>query len=311
LCFAFELDDKQALDFLWKVCKLNGFNFRRAEDIIYCYCLANNQCYVYADAVRLIKKYIASPLTVDASSEIYTKSTRSLISIFSDLKGMDEATFLERLQSNKKNFIGYSITAHNEFLRLYSKIEERLTEHLKYDYAFATSHTLKNIQNTPPMSIDYETICSVLVENSSDNRDELKKDKSMGGISKHLKGLLSDFLNAENLKKRYNEPRSATEKEHGSARKVFVFFYFADFVFKWDENKGKEKDITKINYFERFYRGLNSLLQDCGYAYLYPADPFDWLILNCIMALYDGHDAHGLYLDTIDYLIEDEYSVRY
>ncbi|GHU94728.1 hypothetical protein FACS1894208_06310 [Clostridia bacterium] len=40
LCFAFGLSGLSALDFLWKVCRVNGFNFRRAEDVIYCYCFA-------------------------------------------------------------------------------------------------------------------------------------------------------------------------------------------------------------------------------------------------------------------------------
>jgi hypothetical protein len=51
LCFALQLNNEEAGHFLWKVCKLNGFSVRSAEEVIYCYCLANGKSYGYAKGI--------------------------------------------------------------------------------------------------------------------------------------------------------------------------------------------------------------------------------------------------------------------
>ncbi|GHV13517.1 hypothetical protein FACS1894219_08440 [Clostridia bacterium] len=54
LCFAFGLSGQDSLDFLRKLCLVNGFNFRRADDVVYLYCLENGRSYEEANANRQI-----------------------------------------------------------------------------------------------------------------------------------------------------------------------------------------------------------------------------------------------------------------
>jgi hypothetical protein len=55
-------------------------------------------------------------------------------------------------------------------------------------------------------------------------------------------------------------------------------------------------DTISIVYFNRFYKFI--------YGRLYPANPFDWLILNCVRSLdevdpYEDMDAEELFNETI------------
>jgi hypothetical protein len=133
LCFAFKLKGQDALDFLWKYCKINGLNFRRAEDVVYCYCLENGKS--YEEAHELIEKY--KEHTVEHTFEISdaTKRTQTLRLVFNDLDNLDEEEFFEKLCVNKKNFIGYNKSAHEEFLRIHSKLKNAIqTEIDSFNY---------------------------------------------------------------------------------------------------------------------------------------------------------------------------------
>jgi hypothetical protein len=92
LCFAFGLSGQAALDFLWKVCRVNGFNFRRVRDVVYCYCLNDGKS--FADAGRLIAEYERTTVGHQASVEDATKRTQTLRRLFGDLIEVGETAFL-------------------------------------------------------------------------------------------------------------------------------------------------------------------------------------------------------------------------
>lgn len=133
----------------------------------------------------------------------------------------------------------------------------------------------------------------------------------------HIKGLLTKFLNGDNLKKLYTDPKRTTEKEHGSARKIFVFFYFINYVLRWGSYLNNEnveiKGEPPTNFFAHFYSALDDLLKRCGYGNLYYADPFDWLILSCVCSLNendqsgegDDLDALSLYYEILECLLKE------
>jgi len=310
LCFAFGLDEQQALDFLWKVCKLNGFNFRRARDIVFCYCLANKRS--YDDALNLLIQYDAFTVTHATANEPYTKTTQSIRGVFRDLKGMSEQDFMDNLYANKKNFIGYSVFAHKEFVRVYSEAVAQLE--LKITEDSASGFHDEDVEDADGVvRLTYKAICNEFVcRPGEDNAYLAGNDYPVKRLCRHIKGLTPTFLKAEDLKKLHNDPQRASEKEHGSSRKVFVFFYFVNFVLRWGRfinGKINETD-PPVDYFYRFYYGLNASLDECGYGYLYYADPFDWLILNCVMSLNendqsgggDDLDALSLFNETLAYL---------
>jgi hypothetical protein len=365
-----------ATDFLWKTCKLNGFNFRKAKDVIYCYCLTNPD-FDYTNALELIEEYEQIRIENAGARILHSKSTIALKSEFDNIKGMSRIDFIKILSANKHNFINFSITAHKTFFELYGRIKEKTCLDEMYDYATATSHTVKkiidimnlehefeflsangqyeNVDNesfiekivelkkkmkifanederlvkTSNESITrqinelkrkcgipsvnyYETVCNVLVKCSPDlKRGELRMDDALRGISLHLSRLFTNFLNTKTFEKRYNNPEITPDSEESYSRKLFMFFCFVDFVFRWN-NRYKHNFDDRADFFDRFCRGLNSKLDECGYPYLYYADPYDWLILSCIVALYEGYsDVRGLYLDTITCLIDENCSIRY
>ena len=61
------------------------------------------------------------------------------------------------------------------------------------------------------------------------------------------------------------------------SRKLLVLLFFVDYLLEW---LWSENPVGKG--YDDFHAGLTKLLDECGLPFLYPADPFDWHILNTI-----------------------------
>lgn len=261
LCFAFGLSGQAALDFLWKVCQVNGFNFRRAEDVVYCYCLDNGK--KYTDAQSLLARY--EDCTADQSYEEAdaTKRTHTLRSAFGNLAGMDETVFLDLLCKNKKNFIGYRLTAHEEVLRLGDKLTATIKAQIA-DYNFRRKQCAVlsgydyDVSLYPELIFAFELI-----------------GKAAKGKDTPFSDIMERFPQERYLNEIFRVPQAATDKEHDTARKMFILLYFANYAL----------DPPPDEFFGDFVLALETMLDKCGYAKLYPANPFDWLILKCVRSL--------------------------
>ncbi len=261
LCFAFGLNGQAALDFLWKVCRVNGFNFRCAEDIVYCYCLENSK--TYGEAISLLERY--KEHTAGGQYEVTdsTKRTHTLRSVFGNLAGMDEVVFFELLCKNKKNFLNYSVTAHEEALKvaehLKSSLQAQIADYNNWRKRYALlpgyDHT---VSLYPEIIYAFDFI-----------------SKAAKGNDTPLADIMDRFPQERYLSDMFRLPMEATDKEHDRARKAFVLLYFADYAL----------DPPPDEFFGDFVIALNDLLDRCGYAKLYPANPFDWLILKSIRSL--------------------------
>ena len=287
LCFAFGLSGQAALDFLWKVCRVNGFNFRRADDIVFCYCLETGR--TYAEAKTLLARYEESTAEQESGESIATKRTSLLRTVFGNLADMDEDVFMDLLCKNKKNFFKYSVTAHEEVLEL----GERLTSTLKtqiVDYNF------------------YRKKCAILDGYEHDTTlypeiiyaFELINQASKGNATP-FGDIMDRFPQERYLADMFRLPCEATDKEHDKARKAFMLLYFADYAL----------DPPPDEFFGDFVIALNSALDRCGYAKLYPANPYDWLILKCIRSLDHINQCTGdnpveLFNDVLVQLAEEE-----
>ena len=88
------------------------------------------------------------------------------------------------------------------------------------------------------------------------------------------------------------------------ARKILILYAFVLYV--------NEKSIAKLDvgpnfFYHDFFELLTQILDDCGLPFLYPADPFDWLILKSIRALDqtdDNTDTIGNIIDPLDFFQE-------
>jgi hypothetical protein len=116
---------------------VNGFNFRKAEDIVYCYSLENGKN--YEDAQKLIAEYNETTASEMYSEDDYTKRTHTLRNIFSNLAVMSENDFLDKLCQNKKNFLAYSVTAYEEVLNLGERLKEFYLKILPSTINFASA----------------------------------------------------------------------------------------------------------------------------------------------------------------------------
>jgi hypothetical protein len=261
LCFAFGLSGQAALDFLWKVCRVNGFNFRRAEDIVYCFCLENGK--TYSEAVSLLDRYMEHTAGEYHEVSDSTKRTHTLRSVFGDLAGMDEAVFFELLCKNKKNFLNYSITAHEEVLKIAEHLKSSLQAQIadynnwRKRYALLPGYD-HSVSLYPEIIYAFDSI-----------------SKAAKGNDTPLTDIMDSFPQERYLSDMFRLPAEATDKEHDRARKAFILLYFADYAL----------DPPPDEFFGDFVIALNNLLNRCGYAKLYPASPFDWLILKSIRSL--------------------------
>jgi hypothetical protein len=290
LCFAFGLSGQSALDFLWKTCRVNGFNFRRARDVVFCYCLENGNSCEYA--AELMKRYEQQTIKQTFEPTDYTKRTHVLRSVFGKLAGMSETEFFDKLCANKKNFIGYSLTAHEEFASLRKSltatIENDIDEHHN-DHKY----TLMDKYDSKPF-IYAEIVYAFdrIIKAAKDRRTTL------GDIA-------TDFPKSRYLTEIFKTPEAATDKEHDKARKAFVLLYFANYAL----------DPPPDKFYNDFVYALNDALDRCGYGKLYPANPFDWLILNCIRSI-DYVDTNEnlnpveLFNDVLELLAADSESLE-
>jgi hypothetical protein len=288
LCFALGLKGQDALDFLWKTCLVNGFNFRKAEDIAYCYCLERGKS--YEDAQALIAEYNAATASEQYSVDDYTKRTHTLRSVFGDLSDMNVRDFLDRLCQNKKNFLAYSVTAYEEVLRLAEKLRafyrKEIADHKELiKYSRIPGYELGGYD----VSLYNELIYSFEVIGTAAKG----KASPFGEIMKR-------FPQSKYLNEVLRIPSASTDTDHDKSRKLFVLLYFADYAL----------DPPPDDFFDDFVIALNSELDRCGYAKLYPANPFDWHILNCARSLdynNQGEDLNPveLFNDVLELLAKD------
>jgi hypothetical protein len=351
LCFAFKLDEVQAADFIWKVCRLNGFCYRSASDIIYCYCLANKK--TYAEARMMYSEYLKTSYSekvaeykeivlerIKSQSQDYTVRTQTLRNKYANLKDMPEQVFVKHLITNAKYFIDFNISAYLGLVEQYNTVIAQLKKSRPADigaglvtidepdkdgfckmvdlsYCFEDStgalihtHTIIDGDDEPRTTkfdseyeLSYATVWEQLSERvkcAGGTDEPLKRPTTpVGAIRNHMKYLLS-LPTLETLKKLLQDPPRATEKERNSARMLFVFLYFAQYVIRWEHHLFDLKETKpKKPLFKIFYDMLNKQLEDCGYGYLYYANPFDWHILKCVSLLDEDWDNRSDYPDII------------
>ena len=288
LCFAFGLKGQAALDFLWKVCKVNGFNFRRADDVVYCYCLENGKTYDEAGAI--INKYGAYTAEMQYEKSDATKRTHTLRAVFNNLGSMSEIEFLELLCANKKNFIEYSITANEELERICTNLKRILKSDIKEYNRFKGYAALSGY--------DYDISIYPEIVYAFD-----RISKASVGADTTFGSVMDNFPQSRYLADILNDVSAATDKEHDKARKLFLLLFFANYAL----------DTPPDSFFSDFVYEANETLDRCGYAKLYPANPYDWLILSCIKSL-DALDQTEdltpveLFNDVLELLADESYS---
>jgi len=336
LCFAFGLNEEESGHFLWKVCRLNGFSYRSAEDVVYCYCLANGES--YQDAKALFDEYKSNPHfpnvnvydklvreRIKTEVDDYTVRTGELRNAFSNLKGMSKADFKTVLFEYSKYFINYSISAHQGIIMQYESVIEQMKKDRPADVGLSDTveKTYKDSKGNSGVTyrtndfgetgsfdvvdgdkqvrrtfdgkyeFTYDSVWRELAETSQYIDNTLNKETRpmlpISAVCNHVEMLVNALPPVEKLETimKASKPESATDRAYGSARMVFIFFYFSQYVLRWERYLYDivEQGESPEEFFGDFYEGLNNQLDSCGYGYLYYASPFDWHVLNCVRLL--------------------------
>ena len=312
ICFAFGLSSKNkptALEFLWNVCRINGLNYRVAEDVAYHYALERGETYEYANA--LIEEYEKATFDDEFESGDETKGTSTMWATFENLSVMERDEFLEILCDNKKNFIQYNKTAHNEFVKIYNELVDLIAEDIEFSQIASMAAGLDVYQPRDGRraevhaEIVYEGFIRALIgdkEFEYMNVPAIKNGTVISDIMKYFpqQGHM-DLMSSE----RPRHHCKATDLGHGYARKTFMLCFFANYVLKHVKNRKRTDASAPKKFYDDFYISLELMLHRCSYGLLYPANPFDWHILNCIRYLDSGDDpfaekdAIALFNETI------------
>jgi len=319
ICFALGLPKNDANEFLFNVCKLNGFNFRRAEDIIYAYCLENGKS--YDDAKIIIADYEKNPnypkrekyreliterIQHGVSRDDYTETTKTLINTFSDMNGMEEDEFKGFLFAKSKYFVDFSVTAHIRFSKIHSEILKEIKMQIQESKTRLT-------KNRYPNKLDEDfAVLSDVVFDLLVRRFLLEKNEGFPTDKSTLDSIADNFPRNDYVREMLNDWTAATEYERGFSRKTFVLLFFANEIFKQDRALSDLSDdnVPKRSFYKYFYRKLNGELQDCGYGLLHTANPYDWLLLNCVRVFDDvdedskADDALQIFNDLLHSYIE-------
>ncbi|GHU94726.1 hypothetical protein FACS1894208_06300 [Clostridia bacterium] len=254
----------------------------------------------FAVAKQIIGQYDNAMVGIQASEDDATKRTHILRNVFGNLAGTDEAIFLSALCTNKKNFFGYSLTANEEYKRICESLKSFVAKDIKFDnrsmaYASMTGYSHE-------ISLYNEIISAFERLN--------RAARAKKGDLPTLDDLMTRFPQNEYLLKMLNKTPAATDTEHDTSRKVFMLLFFAEYAFKRSGYLERKPDEPR-KFYTAFYLALNDMLDKCGYAAIYPGNPYDWLILNCVRSLDVGGECDmnpvELFDNTLLALVGEEY----
>lgn len=103
--------------------------------------------------------------------------------------------------------------------------------------------------------------------------------KSDRDFASYKRSLLEDLVQGILLKSTFEKFEAAPELNTYTAlsRKIIILMFYLNYVYDW-----KHKKTEKEKSYNLFFDELTDMLDDCQFACLYHADPFDWLILRSI-----------------------------
>jgi len=315
MCFAFGLSSKTpttALEFLWNVCRINGFNYRVVDDVVYYYALERGLS--YSDADEIIGEYEAKvkEANIVFNDEDETKSTSVMWDIFEDMPELERADFVELLAENQKNFIGYNKTSRNAFIEVYNDLERLIADDIKdgnmgVEAAGFKPYSTGNIRDANVHAeVIYDGVLRALlgdVNFSNITVPTLEKGSALEQIMNHFPTQANMDAIKSNAKK---NRKKATEFEQGFARKTFILCFLARYVLKYMRKSGSK---SSKSFYNDFYYSLETQLHKCSYGLLYPANPFDWLVLKSVKAIDTANlsetDALELFNEILALLIQE------
>lgn len=247
ICYALEMDFHQTAEFFQKHFLTLPWNCKNKTDAVFLWCLWHKKPYSAVQTMLEETKCFVS------QENAHTSTSQILASIISE---NDEEKFLKYLS-------GHCYENEQQF-QMARNIIKKKTETVKKIISEDEAYNV--ISKDRLNSLTIEAILGYRYQGSESprNRKSLKKLPVRFRESLPNDVTLGKILNDE--KASYETLRKTL-----ILLKLFTFYYDA---------KNTDKNIIAQNLMD-FYDELNLVLSDCGFARIYPAHPFDCLILYC------------------------------
>lgn len=249
-----------------------AFDYRKENELIYYFCLKAGKTWVEAE--DLIEK--AKDLTKQHEDKTILTSE-----IQNELKAInDEATLLSYIATHGHNFAKNNVTAKKVFDELFGKAKDAASIEVEKMYK-----DLKGKWN-PKEEISNNFLFEIITDQKA----------SSGAGTKTI------FKNAylpQEITNRFPEAGtfSKTDMTYEEFRKVIILLHFYNYCIRnWN----------KTDY-DEFVDDMNSILNNCCLAELYPGNPFDWLFLYSMTYKdYPLDVFRGVIAEALDSSLQDE-----
>lgn len=116
-------------------------------------------------------------------------------------------------------------------------------------------------------------------------------------FASYRRSSLSDLVQGLTIKRGYEAFEKDPQKNTftTSTRKIIMLMFYLNYIDGWTP----DTDYDEKNY-DLFFNELSDILDDCQFASLYHADPFDWLMLRSVIGIERYEPWAGLQESSID-----------
>ena len=220
---------------------------------------------------------ISDNLEVDIlNSEIGREEKESCLLSLMEILQRYSASYedIDKLYNSLANDFSSATTVWKDFVSILSDTKHPL---------FEKKNTLLN-KLMPLEDLLRNILCDVPYDWSNFSYEKGKKGgevtvKSNRDFASYKRALLKDLVQGILLKNTFKDFEDAPELNTytASSRKIIILMFYLNYVYDW-----KHKKTEKEKSYKLFFDELTDMLDDCQFACLYHADPFDWLILRSV-----------------------------
>lgn len=268
LCFALGFTVKETEDFFGRVYLVRPFDSRDIKEAVYLFCMNNNHSYKKAlELISIIDSGNNSGHEPDCEMQI----TKTRVLNLEILKIQNERDFLAFMDANRNSFGIKNNTARQNYTKLLEEAKKMagVTSNTKLLDIILFGSNVVDMKEKPKATEDLELDIFPLVRRNFPQKQQLNL--------------------IEQGKASYD-----------TIRKVLILLKFYTFFMYIGENNA-DRDR------EDFYQETNDMLMECGYAPLYPRNPYDWIFMRCAACSHDknnrGRENNQPLVELTDILI--------
>ena len=275
LCFALEMDAAQTAKFMLKSYLCRPFNYKNTEEAVYFYCLSNGKG--YADARRIIGLVECAGHAM-LEEDIYTKQLGEEINAIR--RESDLIDYLAAYTYPKERW-------HYSARQRIQRLLESCKKFARKDPLNDPSDWAAGVYVNEPEVTSNDRLLDIIYT--------FKATDKVSDVYDLPEALQKNWVGKQTLYRVMNGKDVSDEVY----RKTLMILFFYDFYAQYCYNKTDScvpEEMEDLSLYAEFERGMDELLESCGYVRSYKRNPFDWLIFFCAAA----PDPIGRFRDLID-----------